>query len=114
MSRNLARALCAALAFALAIPAAAPSTAQVMRSESVPSRVIFVPRDKSLAYRLDFPASKIVVAQPDIAQIVATTDHSFYVRGRELGATNLLVYGPGGRLQEVIDVRVGYDAGALE
>ncbi|WP_395671583.1 type II and III secretion system protein family protein, partial [Phenylobacterium sp.] len=42
------------------------------------------------------------------------TDHSFYVRGRELGATNLLVYGPAGRLHEVIDVRVGFDAAALQ
>ena len=110
MSRKLAGAVCATLA----LLAAAPAAAQVMRSEAVPSRTIFVPRDKSLSFRLDFAASRIVVAQPDLAQIVATTDHSFYVRGKELGATNLLVYGPGGRLQEVIDVRVGYDARALE
>jgi pilus assembly protein CpaC len=110
MSRKLA----GALAATFALLAAAPAAAEVFASEAVPSRVIFVPRDKSLSFRLDGPASKIVVAQPDTAEIVATTDHSFYVRGRELGATNLLVYGPGGRLREVIDVRVGYDAGALE
>jgi len=55
-----------------------------------------------------------VVAQPETAQIVATTNSSFYVRGKARGATNLLVYGPGGRLQEVIDVQVGYDADVLE
>jgi pilus assembly protein CpaC len=109
-SRTLAGALVAALALSFATP----SPAEVFASESAPSRVIFVPRDKSLSFRLASPASKIVVAQPDTAQIVATTDHSFYVRGKELGSTNLLVYGPGGRLQEVIDVRVGYDAKALE
>lgn len=114
MSRKLAGALCATLALLAGVPAATSAAAQVMPSEAAPSRTIFVPRDKSLAFRLDFAASKIVVSQPDIAQIVATTDHSFYVRGKELGATNLLVYGPGGRLQEVIDVRVGYDARALE
>ncbi|MCR5878594.1 type II and III secretion system protein family protein [Phenylobacterium sp. J367] len=76
--------------------------------------MIYVPRDKSLSYRLDLPASKIVVAQPDTAEIVATTDHSFYVRGREYGSTNLLVYGADRRLREVIDVRVGYDAAALQ
>ncbi|MDB5452411.1 MAG: cpaC [Caulobacteraceae bacterium] len=110
MSRKLA----GALAATFALLAAAPAAAEVFASEAVPSRVIFVPRDKSLSFRLDGPASKIVVAQPDTAEIVATTDHSFYVRGRELGATNLLVYGPGGRLREVIDIRVGYDARALE
>ena len=38
--------------------------------------------DKSLSFRLDEPASEIVVAQPDIAEVVATTDRSFYVRGK--------------------------------
>jgi pilus assembly protein CpaC len=111
MRRILACALCASIALA-AIPPAA--TAQVMRSESAPSRVVFVPVDKSMSFRLDQPASKIVVAQPETAEIVATTDRSFYVRGVAVGSTNLLVYGPGGRLQQVIDVRVGYDSHALE
>lgn len=111
MRRLLAPALCATLALA-AIPPAA--TAQVMRSESAISQVIFVPVDKSMSFRLDKPAAKIVVAQPETAEIVATTDRSFYVRGVAVGSTNLLVYGPAGKLQQVIDVRVGYDAHALE
>jgi pilus assembly protein CpaC len=112
MSRRLATTLCAALA--LVTGAAAPSAAQVMHSEAAPSRVIFVPLDKSMSFRLEQPASKIVVAQPDTAEVVATTDRSFYVRGVSVGSTNLLVYGPGGHLQQVIDVRVGYDAKSLE
>jgi pilus assembly protein CpaC len=86
----------------------------VLRSEPVRHRTVFVPRDKSMAFRLDGPASKIVVAQPDTAAIVATTDDSFYVQGKELGSTNLLVYGRGGQLHEVIDVRVGYDPRSLQ
>ena len=73
-----------------------------------------MPKDKSLSFRLDEPATKIVVAQPDIAEVVATTDRSFYVRGLDVGSTNLLVYGPGGRLMQVIDVRVGADAQSIE
>jgi len=111
MRRFLAPALSATLALT-AIPTAA--TAQVMRSEAAANRVIFVPVDKSLSYRLDQPAAKIVVAQPETAEVVATTDHSFYVRGVSVGSTNLLIYGPGGRLQQVVDVRVGYDAHSLE
>jgi len=38
-----------------------------------------VPKDKSAAFRLDYPASEIVVAQPDTLSLVATTDRSFYV-----------------------------------
>ena len=111
MRRIFAPALCATLALT-AIPTAA--AAQVMRSESAANRVIFVPVDKSLSFRLDQPAAKIVVAQPETAEIVATTDRSFYVRGVSVGTTNLLIYGPGGKLQQVVDVRVGYDARSLE
>ena len=120
MARRLAPALRAAAvvlgASAAAAPAfaAAPTFAAVMTSEAAASRVISVPRNKSLSFRLNEPASRIIVAQPDIAEVVATTDRSFYVRGIEPGSTNLLVYGPGGRLIEVIDVRVGYDAAALQ
>jgi pilus assembly protein CpaC len=46
--------------------------------------------------------------------VVATTSESFYIQGKELGETNLLIYGPGGRLAEVVDVRVGYDPQVLE
>ena len=111
MRRILATALCATLALA-AIPTAV--AAQAMHSEQAANRTIYVPVDKSLSFRLDQVASKIVVAQPETAEVVATTDHSFYVRGVAVGSTNLLVYGPNGRLQQVIDVRVGYDARALE
>ena len=74
MRRILAPALCATLALT-AIPTAAP--AQLMRSEAAANRVIFVPVDKSLSFRLDQPAAKIVVAQPETAEIGATTDRSF-------------------------------------
>jgi pilus assembly protein CpaC len=114
MSRHLATALCASLTLLTASAAAAPAFADSFASESAPNRTISVPKDKSLSFRLDEPASKIVVAQPDIAEVVATTDRSFYVRGLDVGSTNLLVYGPGGRLMEMIDVRVGVDAASLQ
>jgi len=102
-----------ALAISLLAPGV-PAMAAAFASESAPSRSISVPKDKSLSFQLDSPASRIVVAQPAMAQIVATTDRSFYVRGKALGSTNLLVYGPGGKLMEVIDIQVGHDAAALQ
>jgi pilus assembly protein CpaC len=78
------------------------------------SRTIVLPVNKSAAFRLDGPVGEVVVAQPEIAQIVATTDQSFYVRGKALGGTNILVYDRGKNLVEVIDVQVGQDAGAIE
>jgi pilus assembly protein CpaC len=114
MSRHLATALCASFTLLTATAAAAPAFADSFASESATNRTISVPKDKSLSFRLDEPASKIVVSQPDIAEVVATTDRSFYVRGLDVGSTNLLVYGPGGRLLQMIDVRVGVDATSLQ
>lgn len=114
MSRTAVSALFVCVATAAALAPAATAGAQTMASEAVTRRTIHVPRDKSLSFRLPQAASKIVIAQPEIAKITATSDSSFYVQGIEFGATNLLVYGPGGRLQEVIDVRVGYDSDGLQ
>jgi len=114
MPRTQTAAIFAALTLLSAGATAGPAIADALPSEAAPSRVITVPKDKSLSFRLDEPATKIVVAQPDIAEVVATTDRSFYVRGVDTGMTNLLVYGPGGRLMQVIDVRVGIDAASLE
>lgn len=83
-------------------------------ADGVASRVIQVAKDKSVAFRLNAPASQIVVAQPDIAEIVANTDRSLYVRGKAFGVTNILVYDQGHRLAEVIDVKVGYDVASLQ
>lgn len=112
---QFARAALAA-AFILAGVAAplARAHAETLASEPAMRRTIHVPRDKSLSFRLAAPASKIVVAQPDIAKVTGTSDTSFYVQGIDFGSTNLLVYGRGGQLSEVIDVRVGYDADGLQ
>ncbi|MBP6545265.1 MAG: pilus assembly protein N-terminal domain-containing protein, partial [Phenylobacterium sp.] len=69
-----------ALTAALVLGSGLPAVAEQFSSEAARSRVITVPRNKSASFRLDAPASKIVVAQPETAQIVATTDRSFYVR----------------------------------
>jgi pilus assembly protein CpaC len=86
-----------AAAIASSLLAVAPllggaASAQPMRAEQALTRSIVVPKDKSVAYRLDRPAGEIVVAQPEMLQLVATTDQSFYVRGKAPGVTNILVY----------------------
>lgn len=116
MSRasRLTRTLAGALVSAAALAAATPSPAEVYKTTPTAHRVVYVPRDKSVAFHLDRPASRIVVAQPDTAVVRATGGDSFYIQGRELGETNLLVYGMNGRLSEILDVRVGYDPQALQ
>ncbi len=83
-------------------------------ADAAPSRSITVAKDKSTAFRLNGSAGQIVVAQPDIAEIVANTDRSLYIRGKTLGATNILVYDTSKRLVEVIDVKVGHDLTGIQ
>ncbi len=105
----------------LTVAAPQPVLAQVAQDASArvvedagASHTIIVPKDKSAAFRLDYPASEIVVAQPDTLALVATTDRSFYVRGKALGVTNILIYDTDHHLAQVVDVRVGYDVDSLQ
>ncbi len=108
-------AFASALAVAALVPAlaAAPAEAQVASTQVAIAQTLVVAKDKSVAFRLEYPVGEIVVASPDVLQLVATTDQSFYVRGKALGSTNLLVYDKQHRLIQVIDVRVGYDTDSL-
>ncbi len=108
----LAAGALAALGLMSAAPARATATPGV--ADDGEARSIVVPKDKSAAFHLDYPASEIVVAQPDMVQLVATTDRSFYIRGKALGVTNLLIYDRPHHLAQVIDVRVGHDTEALQ
>ena len=111
MSSILAAAFSCALALS---PLAAPAAhAQQMIAEPMAQHTIVVPKDKSAAFHLDAPAGQIVVAAPDTLALVAVTDRSFYVRGKALGATNILIYDTSHRLINVIDVRVGFDTEGL-
>lgn len=112
--RNLSAAVCAALAAALCIAGAQPAAAQTtVMAEPTAGKTVVVPKDKSAAFRLDQPVGQIVVAAPETLSLVATTDRSFYVRGKALGTTNILIYDTAHRLINVIDVRVGYDVDGL-
>ena len=104
----------APIALALAALCPAPSSAQLAATQSAVAQTLVVAKDKSVAFRLAYPVGEIVVAQPDVLQLVATTDQSFYVRGKALGSTNLLVYDKQRRLMQVIDVRVGFDTEGLQ
>ncbi|GGB55806.1 type II and III secretion system protein family protein [Henriciella pelagia] len=59
------------------------------------------------------PFKRIAVSQPEIADASPTADNRLYVRGRTIGATNILVYDDEGELVEIIDVRVQHDLGAI-
>jgi len=116
MNRFLALVASAALAGATlsAAPASAQMASDQMTADQQGASSITVAKDKSAAFRLDYPASEIVVAAPETLALVATTDRSFYVRGKQIGVTNILIYDAQHRLAQVVDVRVGYDTESLQ
>ena len=105
------RLACAVAALSAAIALATQTGAQ---EPDMATRTITVPKDKSAAFHLDEPVGEIVVAQPDMVQLVATTDHGFYIRGKAVGTTNLLIYDRSHHLTQVVDVQVGRDLSSLQ
>ncbi len=69
---------------------------------------------KSQILRSDSKIERILVGNPKVADVVPLTDHTFYVLGKSLGATNITVYGPNKSLVAVADVNVTYDTEELK
>jgi pilus assembly protein CpaC len=106
-----------ALILGLAVTPAGAGLSARAQTPMVPqaaTQSISVAKDKSATFHLDAPVGKIVVSQPDVAEIVATTNQSFYIRGKAVGSTNILIYDRSLRLRQVIDLQVGYDAPGLQ
>jgi len=102
------------LAVVVMLAAATPAAAQVLASESVTTTTLHVPAGKSAPLMVGADVERIVVAQPEIAKVDQVGPQSLYVLGRDIGQTNLLIYGAGGRLLRTVDVEVGYDAPQLQ
>ena len=116
VGRALGAPMAAVLAAVLALagsPAQA-ADAEYLAPETSAVSTLHVPVGKSAALRVNGPVSRIVIAQPEIAQVAAAGPHGVYVMGRDHGATNLLVYGRGSELLQVVNIAVGYDGRQLE
>lgn len=100
----------AALATAFPGRAAAP---EELAPEVPPVLELRTPVDSSIPLHALGPVQTVVVTQPEVVKVGAAGPENLYVQGRELGATNLLVFGREGRLTQTVAVRVGYDAESL-
>jgi pilus assembly protein CpaC len=73
-----------------------------------------VPINKSQILRLEEAFTDLLVGNPDIADVLALTDRTVYVLGKQLGSTSLTVYGGEKRLIAVVDLIVTYDIEGLK
>ena len=73
-----------------------------------------VPINKSQVLKVDQPFTELLIGNSDIADVVALTNQSVYVLGKQLGTTNLTIYGPQRQLLAVLDLVVSYDVESLK
>ncbi|MBU1516452.1 MAG: pilus assembly protein N-terminal domain-containing protein [Alphaproteobacteria bacterium] len=87
--------------------------AQELASETVPGETLQAPLDMAVGLRANGPVGKVVLSQPETAQVGLAGEDGLYVIGSQPGATNLLVYDRQGRLSQTLDIQVAPDAHAL-
>ena len=102
--KNSARVLCALL-FAIVF-FVGQSHAWTERTTGAASDVLVLKKGRSTVIEADRSFSTIVVADPEIADAMATSSRSFFLRGKNPGATTVLIYGETGNIAELIDVEV--------
>ena len=82
------------------------AAAWVQRTAGPDANMLVVEKGRSAVVEADAPFSTLVVADPDIAEAMATSNQSFFLRGKQPGSTTVLVYGANGKIAELIDVEV--------
>src|SRR3990167_10927375 len=65
-----------------------------------------VRRGQSAVVEADATFATIVVADPEIAEAMATSNRSFFLRGKMPGTTTVLIYNSAGAIAELIEVEV--------
>jgi len=75
--------------------------------------VLTVNRGRSTVIQASAPFSTIAVADPEIASVTATSNRSFFVRGKAPGWTTILIYDGEGNVVELIEVNVALGLDAL-
>ena len=75
---------------------------------------LMVPVNQSEVIRLDVPFANLLVGNPKIADVLALTDRSIYVLGKELGTTSLIISDRQKSLIAVLDIVVSHDIEGLK
>jgi len=103
----------AAAALLMAISVSAAYTPARAQAGSAGGYELVVPAGKSEV--LESPTyTDLMVANPEIADVLPLSTHSVYVVGKKMGSTVLSIYGPGKRLISSVNIVVSADVGGLK
>ncbi|WP_375209280.1 type II and III secretion system protein family protein [Hyphomonas jannaschiana] len=86
--------------------ATVPAAAWTQRTAAPNDEMLVVEKGRSAVVEANAPFTTLVVADPDIAEAMATSNQSFFLRGKQPGATTVLIYGASGQIAELINVEV--------
>lgn len=86
--------------------AAAPAYGWTQRTSGPDAEILVLKKGRSTVIEADYSFSTLVVADPDIADAMATSNRSFFLRGKVPGSTTVLIYNSKGEITELIDVEV--------
>ena len=106
----------AALPLATLMSAPQPAHAQPgvqLRLDSASAEKVIVPVGKSRVFTTTRDISRLVLGNPDIADVVLLSPRSFYVLGQNHGQTNLLVFADEDFPAGVVDLEVSVDTDDL-
>ncbi|MDN2567345.1 type II and III secretion system protein family protein [Aquibium sp. A9E412] len=105
------------MATAAVPPALSPGVAQagqVQVGASTASQRIKLGLNKSIVVDLPRDAYDILVANPAVADAVTRTSRRIYLFGKQVGQTNIFVFGPNGEQIASLDIDVERDVAGLE
>ena len=85
---------------------ASNAAAWTQRKAGPDAEMLVVEKGRSAVVESDATFTTLVVADPEIAEVMATSNQSFFLRGKEPGSTTVLIYGASGKISELINVEV--------
>ncbi|MEO0881602.1 MAG: type II and III secretion system protein family protein [Pseudomonadota bacterium] len=95
------------------VPVMTPAFAWTELTAADNAPILNVSSGRSTVIEVTEPFSTLAVADPDIASVTATSNRSFFVRGKAPGWTTVLVYDDDGNVIELIQVNVALGLDAL-
>lgn len=91
----------------------APRASSGITIEEAATRHIAVAQNKSRTIRFDQPFASTVIGMPEIADVLALSNHVVYIQAKKIGTTNVSVFDADKHLIAVLDVEVTVDTQAL-
>jgi len=90
----------------------------VVAQEAEPSRLeretVILTKGASLPISVSEVFANLAVSEPSIADASPVSTTEYYVRGREVGSTNILLYSENGHLIQIVDLKVTPDIEAIK